>query len=127
MDVNTCFLLTVSVLCQLLLRDPGVVAIANVYQALNSVTETSDATGSFSLNRVRSHLTSSGTPAASSLSALPAEWTVEGARESAGKRVVLASSLRDYLALVAGGLVLVNIVTSTGSRIIEGTSLWEGR
>lgn len=45
MDVNTCFLLTVSVLCQLLLRDPGAVAIANVYQALNSVTETSDATG----------------------------------------------------------------------------------
>lgn len=48
-------------LCQLLLRDPGAAAIANVYQALNSVTETSDVAGSFSLNRVRSHLTSSGT------------------------------------------------------------------
>lgn len=61
MDVNTRFLLTVSVWCQLLLCDPGAVAIENVYQALNSVTETSDATGSFSLNRMRSHLTSSGT------------------------------------------------------------------
>lgn len=56
-DSNTCFLLTVFVLCQLLLCDPGAVAIANVYQALNNVTETSDATASFSLNRVRSYLT----------------------------------------------------------------------
>lgn len=61
MDVNTRFLLTVSVLCQQLLRDTGAVAIENVYQALNCVTETSAATGSFSLNRMRSHLTSSGT------------------------------------------------------------------
>lgn len=33
------------VLCQLPWCDPGAVAAENVYQALNSVTETSDETG----------------------------------------------------------------------------------
>lgn len=91
-------------------------AVESVYQALSGVTEAAHATG-LSCKQGEKPLDFQWNPASGSPSALPAEWTAGGARESVGKLAVLASHGRENTSLLLRELEMVSNVTSASSRI----------